>query len=115
MKGPHGRLGDVMADDPYARIAQLKAELRQLRERHAEAQTEVISLHAELESCHADLQVSNRQLTEALEQQAAMAAIMRVIATTPTDAQPAIEAIVETAARLSESVITTLNVREGEL
>ena len=47
-----------------------------------------------------ELQASNRDLTEALEQQTATSEILRVIASSPTDEQPVFETIVASALRL---------------
>ena len=60
-------------------------------------------LFSELEQRNAELQASNRQVTEALEEQTATAGVLRVIASSPTDVQHVLDAIVETAARLCDA------------
>jgi len=61
-----------------------------------------------------ELEQRNADLSETLAQQTATADILRAIALSPTDAQPVIETIAETAGRLSQSTDVWLNIAEGE-
>jgi len=61
-----------------------------------------------------ELERRNRELAEALEREQATGEILRAIATSPTDAQPVLDAMVESACRLSASPRVILWVRDGD-
>jgi signal transduction histidine kinase len=86
-----------MADDRDARMAQLEAEVRQLRERHAE-----------------EIERHKRELAESLEQQTATAEVLRIISQSPTDLQLVLDAITGKAARLSASEVARVWRLDGE-
>jgi signal transduction histidine kinase/CHASE3 domain sensor protein len=62
-----------------------------------------------------EVQARTRELTEALEQQTATSAILRVISTSPTDVQPVFETIVRNAVALCGSLFANVFRFDGEL
>jgi GAF domain-containing protein len=62
-----------------------------------------------------ELQVRNRDLTEALEQQTATSEILSVISSSPTDVQPVFDTIVKNAARLCEGSGASVVRYDGEM
>src|SRR5262249_10603107 len=62
-----------------------------------------------------ELEASNRELTESLEQQTATADILRVISSSPTDVQPVFQSIAESAVRLSGGLFGSVYRFDGEL
>src|SRR5262245_23645614 len=68
---------------------------------------ENVRLFTELEARHADL-------TEALEQETATAAILQVISSSPTDVQPVLDAVAESAARLCDAQDSLIHRVDGE-
>ena len=77
-----------MGDDD-ATAAQLRAELRQYRDLY--------------EAARAEIERRDRALTQTLEQQAATAEVMGVIASSPTDLQSVLNEVAESTARLLEA------------
>ena len=62
-----------------------------------------------------EVQARTRELTEALEQQTATSAILRVISTSPTDVQPVFETMVRNAVALCGSLFANVFRFDGEL
>ena len=62
-----------------------------------------------------ELQDRNRQLTEALEQQTATSEILGVIASSPTDIQPVLDAVAENAARLCDATDAVIHRVDGDV
>jgi signal transduction histidine kinase/HAMP domain-containing protein len=77
------------------------------------------SMTAQLQESYATLERKveerTRELTEALEQQTATAAILRVISSSPTDVQPVFQTILANATRLCEASVSALFLFDGEV
>src|SRR5262245_47779220 len=71
-------------------------------------------LKAELERLRSSLTEAQEQLSEAQEQQAATAEILRVIASSPTDLQPVMDVVAESAARFCGAANASIWRLEGE-
>ena len=61
-----------------------------------------------------ELEARNRDLTETLGQQTATSEILRVISRSPTNIQPVLDAVTESAARLCETSDVVIFLRDGE-
>jgi GAF domain-containing protein len=71
-------------------------------------------LFQELTNKTEDLERTNSELRGSLEQQTATSEILRVIASSPTDLQPVLDVVAESAARLCESVNASILRIEGD-
>src|SRR5262249_16687853 len=74
---------------------------------------ENINLFEEVKKKTTELESSNAALREALEHQTATSEVLGIISRSPTDVQPVLDAIVESAARVCGIDDATLRLREG--
>jgi len=69
---------------------------------------------AQLGRLYQEIETRNRELTESLEQQMATGAILRTIAASPTDIQPVLNAVAESAAKLCDAHDAAILLKDGE-
>jgi signal transduction histidine kinase len=76
---------------------------------------ENVRLFTELQQKNEALTQAHAQVTEALEQQTATSEILRVISHSPTDVQPVLDAVAESAARLCGAVDAIIQRVDGDI
>jgi GAF domain-containing protein len=77
--------------------------------------TELSQLKEELRRVSEKLESRESELAETLEQQTATSEILRVIASSPTDIQPVLDAVVESAARLCDATDGLIARLDGDI
>src|SRR5215510_4134429 len=75
---------------------------------------ENVRLFTELQDKNRALTAAHAQVTESLEQQTATSEILRVISSSPTDIQPVLDAVAESAARLCEAFDAAIFRRDAD-
>src|SRR5215212_7086311 len=100
--------GDIVMAEAAARVEQLEAELAAVRKREAALAVRNAHLGAELAR-------RDRDLSEALMQQAATGRLLQVVSESHTSTQPVFDAIVASAVSLCDGVIGVVYLFDGEL
>ena len=115
----------LRGDDPIGAITVWHADVGPFSQKHVAllqtfADQAVIAidnarLFQELTHRTTELETSNVQLTEALEQQTATSEVLKVISRSAFDLQPVFEAIVRSAAQLCEATFAVMHRFDGQL
>jgi GAF domain-containing protein len=97
-----------------AAFSQRQVDLLQTFADQAVIAIENVRLFTELQEKNHALTEAHAQVTESLEQQTATAEILRVIASSPTDLEPVMEAVAENATRVCGATDASIFRLEGE-
>src|SRR5262245_35110742 len=103
-----------MADDAVT-VEQLRAELRQGYALRTAAQAAITSLREREAVLVRDVERSRAEHARTLEQQAAIAGLLRVIAASPADLQAVLDALVDSATRLCEADDVMVSQVDGDV
>src|SRR5262245_21258347 len=103
-------------DEQAQTIAELRQQLAESLQREKATASETVRLFQELSDKTTELESSNSQLREALEQQTATSGILGIIASSPTVIQPVLDVVAENAARVCGATDATIAMQiEGGL
>jgi DNA repair ATPase RecN len=89
--------------------------LRAIKQKRNPQATELSQLKDKLRHVSEKLESREGELAEALEQQTATSEILRVIASSPTDIKPVLDAVIESAARLCNATDGLIARIEGDV
>jgi signal transduction histidine kinase/CheY-like chemotaxis protein len=110
-----GRLQTPVAVEGNDEIATMGRAVEVFRRNTLERDELLAEKARAAENLEREVEQRTRELSKALEQQTATAEILRVISTSPTDAQPVFETIVKNAVSLSGSLFANVFRFDGEL
>src|SRR5689334_24675339 len=89
------------------------ARVHVIKKKKSPRTTELNRLKKEVKRVTEQLECRDRELAEAVEYQTATAEVLGIISRSPTDVQPVLDAIVESAARVCGIDDMTLRMRDG--